>query len=124
MSFIVRKIDILPRIFLRSCNTIARAENLQIKPVSDYKMGYLLLALGKVFGGAGTFLPKKVPANRLPAKSKFEIPKSLFLGKGFSFPRKYVKIELRKNFSDFSKKHPTFSHSLLSSRRALMRQAV
>ena len=61
-----------PEIFLRSGNTIARACNRKIEPVSDYKMGYLLLALGKVFGGAGTFLPKKVPANRIPDKSKFE----------------------------------------------------
>ena len=47
-----------PEIFLRSGNTIARACNLKIEAVSDYKMGYLLLALGKVFGS--TFLPKKV----------------------------------------------------------------
>ncbi len=35
-------------------------------------MGQFNLAYGKVFGGAGTFLSKKVLANRLPYKSKFE----------------------------------------------------
>ena len=34
-------------------------------------MGQFNLSYGKFFGGAGTFLPKKVPANRLH-KSKFE----------------------------------------------------
>jgi hypothetical protein len=33
-------------------------------------MGQFNLSYGKVFGGAGTFLPKKVPANRLPDKKQ------------------------------------------------------
>ncbi len=85
MQFIVRKMTFYPFVFLWSGNTIARAENLQIEPISDYKMGCLLLAYRKVFGGAGTanvcrrqtranracafaICTKKVPANRLPHK--------------------------------------------------------
>ena len=34
-------------------------------------MGKFNLSYGKVLGGAVTFLPKKVPANRLHDKSKF-----------------------------------------------------
>ena len=60
-----------PEVFLRSGNTIARAENLQIKPVSDYKMGCLLLALGKVFGS--TFLPKKVEKTHPPPPQQIKI---------------------------------------------------
>ena len=41
-------------IFMHSGNTIARAERIWINPISDYKMGCILLAYRKVFGGAGT----------------------------------------------------------------------
>ena len=47
--FIVRKMIFYPLIFLQSCNTIVRAERIRIKPISDYKMGCLLLALVKAF---------------------------------------------------------------------------
>ena len=49
MLFVVRKMIFYPFIFLQSCNTIARAERIRIKPISDYKMGCLLLALVKAF---------------------------------------------------------------------------
>ena len=79
MLFIVRKLIFYPFKFLRSGNTIARAERIWIKPISDYKMGYLSLAYRKVFGGAGTFLPKKVlqiaspPNQKLKYSHKFHL---------------------------------------------------
>ena len=71
MLFIVRKLLFYPFKILRSRNTIARAERIRIKPISDYKMGDLSLALRKALCQAfSRESGKRVPPLNLNLKPK------------------------------------------------------